>query len=694
MAAGAAMRRETVLSIVLPVGFLACALFSVALTRDSHSVAALWLANGLLAAGFVLLPLASAVRLGIVCAALSLGVNFATGAPLDAAPVFTSLNVFEAVVAALLVHRLFGAQKRISGLPDLMRLAFLAVAPAAGLTALLAGASLGFMGRPFETIALNWFTAHALGMMITLPAVLILFDRRGHREFRRSPTEELLVYAGVSAISLGAYLPSTFPTPLLVTPIMVVAAFRLGPRGAALSAVIMAVFSTLMVTLGPQSGIASLWTQTQRIHNLQFVIAAAFFTSLSVALIISEQARVRRLLAMRTRAARNAQGRAQAAGAAKGEFLATMSHEIRTPMNSILGFTQTLLRRDDLPTEARRQVDLIHRAGGSLLAVVNDILDFSKLEAGEVELAPEPRASSTVARDAVDIIAPSAVAKGLSLQLDLQGSVEDAVEIDELRLRQILLNLLSNAVKFTETGDVSLRLVARDLGDDVLLRFEVRDTGVGIPRERMHRLFQRFSQVDSSASRAFGGSGLGLAICKGLVEAMGGLIGVRSTPGVGSTFWFEITAPRAEIIAGDSDEGEAADLSALRVLLVDDHPMNRDLGATVLNLLGCEVTLAADGAEAVALVGQAPFDAILMDIHMPVMDGLEATRAIRALSGAAGQTPIIAMSADVLPETVQRCRQAGMTDAVGKPIRIEVLHEALARALSAGDEPEADSAAA
>ena len=450
----------------------------------------------------------------------------------------------------------------------------------------------------------------------------------------------------------------------------------------------MAIIATTMVTLGPAH--LDPLNQPLRILNLQFIIATALFTSLSVALILSEQARTRRLLAMRTRAAKRAQTRAQIASAAKGEFLATMSHEIRTPMNSILGFTQTLIRRDDLPAEARRQVELVHRAGGSLLAVVNDILDYSKLEAGEVELALQPQSPETIAQDAIDIIAPSAEACGLQIRLETTGPVHDMVLIDELRVRQILLNLLSNAVKFTEAGEVRLQLSVRDQGCEMLLRFEIHDTGVGIPKALMPRLFRRFSQADSSARRAFGGTGLGLAICKGLVEAMGGVIGVRSRPGLGSTFWFEISAEPASVLTDVADAAPSADLGRVRVLLVDDHPMNRDLGATVLKLLGCEVSLACDGAEAVDLAAATAFDAILMDIHMPVMDGVEATRAIRALEGPAAMAPIIAMSADVMPEMVERCRRAGMNDAVGKPIQIEALHAALARCIEAATVEVAD----
>lgn len=669
--------RDTLLGLVLTISFGATALFCVALTRESGGVAALWLPSGLMAAGFVLLPLRRAAMLAVGCTVAGVSVNLAVGAPLDALPLFAGLNIFEATLAALIVRRICGHRRRIADLATLLRIALLAIIPTTALTALMAGALLGYLTQSAPQIIVGWFTANALGMAISLPVVLLLADRREGQVPNRSQIEQITIYGLVALVSAVAYLPHSFPTPMLLTPALVAAAFRLGPRGVALSALMMAIIATTMVALGPAYHDAL--SQPQRILNLQFIIATALFTSLSVALILSEQARTQRLLAMRTRAAKRAQARAQAAGAAKGEFLATMSHEIRTPMNSILGFTQTLRRRQDLPEEARRQLELIHRAGGSLLAVVNDILDYSQLETGEVELALAPQTPRAVAQDALEIIAPSAEAKGLDIMLEETGPTDLPVMLDDLRVRQLLLNLLSNAVKFTATGQVRLKLTARDQGPDVLLRFEVQDTGVGIPRELMHRLFRRFSQADSSVSRAFGGSGLGLAICKGLVEAMGGLIGVKSQPGAGSVFWFEIVAEHAAI-APVIDEPSAPDaLGRVRVLLVDDHAMNRDLGATVLDLLGCDVALACDGAEALEAAREGGFDAILMDIHMPVMDGVEATRMIRALEGVAGQVPIIAMSADVMPEMVERCRRAGMSDTLGKPIQIEALHATLAR---------------
>jgi CheY-like chemotaxis protein/anti-sigma regulatory factor (Ser/Thr protein kinase) len=250
---------------------------------------------------------------------------------------------------------------------------------------------------------------------------------------------------------------------------------------------------------------------------------------------------------------------------------------------------------------------------------------------------------------------------------------------DDHRLGQVLLNLLNNAVKFTDAGGVTLALSVTSQGEQDLVRIAVVDTGPGIAPDAAERLFQRFSQVDSSVSRTHGGTGLGLAICKGLVDLMGGKVGVESTPGQGSTFWLEIPMARAEAIAEPAaDQDREQGLSA-HILLVDDHPMNRELGVTILSLLGCTADIACDGREAIEAAKTRRYDAILMDVHMPVVDGLAATRAIRALGGPVSMTPIIAMSADVLPEQVARMREAGMVDSVGKPVSIQALNDCLAR---------------
>ncbi|WP_340646976.1 ATP-binding protein, partial [Phenylobacterium sp.] len=416
-----------------------------------------------------------------------------------------------------------------------------------------------------------------------------------------------------------------------------------------------------------------------RITLSQVYLAMVFATGLIVALMATHQHRLRQILARRSASYMRARDRAQAASAAKTEFLAAMSHEIRTPLNSIIGFAQVLERRDDLPGDSRHQIGLIGRSGGALLTVVNDILDFSKVEAGRIDLDPKAVDLTQACESALSIVAESAERKGLTLAMTVEGEQGCAHVCDDHRLGQVLLNLLNNAIKFTDVGGVTLALSVVEAADFDRVRIAITDTGPGIAPAAAARLFQRFSQVDSSVSRTHGGTGLGLAICKGLVDLMGGKVGVDSIPGQGSTFWLEIPMARAQAITASEADQDAQPGLAAHILLVDDHPMNRELGIAILTLLGCTADLACDGREAIEAAQRGRYDAILMDVHMPVVDGLAATRAIRALTGPAAQTPIIAMSADVLPEQVARMREAGMVDSVGKPISIQDLHDCLAR---------------
>ena len=661
------------------VAYGASMAFSLSLTREGAGIATIWLAGGILAAGLLLLPRRWGLATATACFTVQFAYNLLVGNPLAAAAIFPALTIGEAAAAAWLARKVCGETMRLTSMSRVARLLLLVVAPATGLTAVLAADVFTLYGRSFNTVLSGWFYGHALGMAIMLPASLMVVRPDMVRDFRRTPFEQICLYGLVAAMSFVSVLPIRFPMPLLLFPLMALLAFRLGPRGAAVGTMIMAVvLSSLVVSLPSPPGGAT-WSLAERTRSLQFLIAINFFTSLATAMVIADQKRMKRLWARRTRIARAAQARAMAAGQAKTEFLATMSHEIRTPMSSIVGFTEVLLKREDLPEPARRQLALIDRAGASLLTVVNDILDFSKVEAGEVELSPAPINPRNVAQDAMAIVAEAARRKGLDLQLGFIGPVEAPVMLDDLRVRQILLNLLSNAIKFTDQGRVRLDLQAIEEPDGVLLRFRVTDTGPGVPSEQAARLFKRFSQGDSSVSRTHGGTGLGLAICRGLTELMGGKIGVESKPGAGATFWFEIPARRAAGPVREAASPEATAPLAARVLLVDDHPMNRELGATVLGLLGCEVILAENGEEAVAAAQTSGCDLILMDVHMPRMDGLEATRAIRALGGVCAAVPIIAMSADVMPEMEAACLRAGMNAAVGKPIQIQALHDVLTR---------------
>ena len=364
---------------------------------------------------------------------------------------------------------------------------------------------------------------------------------------------------------------------------------------------------------------------------------------------------------------RNKREEAEAAVVAKGQFLANMSHEIRTPLTGVIGFAGLLEAMKDLPPEARQYAARIHTSGEALLNIVNDILDFSKLEAEQFEIGGHPFSPAGLVEDTVSLVRVQADQKGLRVEVDPMPSVPPCLVGDDQRIRQVFLNLLTNAVKFTEAGEV--RVSAAYDRQVNRLRITVSDTGIGIAPEFTGRLFQRFSQIDGSNTRRYGGSGLGLAICKGLVEIMGGEIGVDSQPGIGSTFWFTVSVAPAEAAPPEEAPGPTPlDVRRLSLLVVDDVTTNRELVTAMLAPFGVQITEAVNGAAALEATGNQAFDLILMDLQMPVMDGLSATAAIRASANVNSRTPILALSANVLPAQIEACRLAGMDDHIAKPI--------------------------
>lgn len=587
-------------------------------------------------------------------------------------------NALEVLAAAAVLHGRNGLNSPWYGAQQLPRLLLASCAVPIFTAGAAAAAIQTGDGLPFGEQWLTWYLASTLAYVTLTPLLLTWAAKQAPRtEGPALPLRNRV--AGIALITIASVVVVRqelyAPLLLLSFPLVVLSAWWYKLPGAT------TVIATLAITGGwfaaRDAGALFLVLSSgaglpERVQALQLYLGAIVLCGLPFAALLAEQER------LWTQLRRKSDARA--------EFLAAMSHEIRTPLTGVLGMAD-LLAAQDLTAEQRRYVDSMRSSGRHLVTVINDILDFSRIETGKLSLETIDFRMPDMIEQVRSLIHPMALEKGLAFDARLAEGLPAVVKGDPTRLRQILLNLAGNAVKFTSQGSVHLDVTGTtDADGRVGYRFEVRDTGIGIPPDKLGILFAPFTQADRSTVREYGGSGLGLAISQRLAEAMGGRIAVDSKAGEGSIFTLEVA-----LAPGDPDYRSASATAALaaatpqRILVAEDVQINRDILQLALAARGHNVVFAHDGAAALECVQREAFDMVLMDVQMPVMDGVEATRRIRALAGDVRRIPIIGLTANVMSQEQTRYLQAGMNECLMKPIEWERLDAAIARHSSRGD---------
>ena len=668
--ASVARRLAMIAAIAASVFLVAWA--GVLLTRQNGRIASVWLANAVAVAILLRSPKQRWPELVAAVLAANFAANLANGDALLRGLVLSMLNAFEVLVVALPMQRRFGSGLSLGEVRPLGHFLLFAGLIAPLLSASGAALYLGISdGVAMAPLFKQWFLADALGLLTLTPLLLAIPRQLDFRLPARALLEPALILAITVVVTSIVYTQSA-SIQAWVIPCLLLAAFRMPAGGAALATAVVAAEAVLLTSIGSGPIAASPVDPSDRMLLLQSFIAVVVFITLPVSAVISE----RNLL---LKAATLARDEAHAAAHAKSNFLATMSHEIRTPMTGVLGMIELL--RADLPEDEReRYFSTLKQSATLLMTVLDDVLDFSKIESGNLSLASTDFDFEELAQSTLDLFTNAASQKGLLIAMHFDGSHGGIVRGDPVRLQQVMSNLISNAIKFTERGRVTIDIRPTAIGADQLnWRVEVRDTGIGIADQDLDRLFQPFVQADHSTSRRFGGTGLGLAISRWVIEAMDGKIGIESAPGRGSTFWFEVPLEQSD--AADW-RAPAVDLPIsqrrLDILVAEDNPVNQMLIGAILRRLGHKAILVENGRMAVEAALDQRFDCILMDMQMPEMDGLAATRAIRASLGPCAAVPIFALTADASPERRRFYDNAGLTGFMTKPIDRHALATRLA----------------
>jgi signal transduction histidine kinase/CheY-like chemotaxis protein len=676
--------------------FAACLLVGIWSARTFNAVV-IWPANGVMLAAALQLHKRQAIRVLAACFVLNIIGAIVRGDPQPMLWLNPVLNLFEACMAALIARRVCGAALDLRRPKRLANFALMAVVPAVLMSAFAILSVVGPM-RDY-TLPIYLFTLHrffdmeTLGLLLVAPALLLI--AKSHRFRSTAPASRLetgVVVALLMAVTASCFFQDRSPSLFLIFPFLLLVSFRTAPAWVAVSIIGVAVIGAsatvtghgpvLMTRLAAWPGLEAVPPLMRQLSVFYLFLLGVIITALPVSTVMSERRRLIQRLERRTELAQEARLRAEEADAAKSRFLALMSHEMRTPLNSVTGYAEVLARRPGLDAVAIDQLGHIQRSGDALLMLVEDVLEISR---GDDALSLAPLCLSDVIAVAAAPSRISAEDKGLGLTVDIRPDAAVMLIGDRRRLRQALHHLISNAVKFTEQGKVSI--LADRIGDEILIA--VTDSGCGLDMAGADRMFEAFVQGDDSISRTHIGAGIGLSLVQRHAALMGGSVVVDSHPGDGATFTLRLPlalapaeaqtsapAARPAAVAPVEDDYEPA---APRILVVDDHPANREVARLMLTAVGCETAEACDGDEAIAMAATQDFDLILMDVRMPRVDGLAATRAIRA----AGNTvPILAVTADAMPEDAARCLAAGMDDHLPKPISHHALYSAMERLLS------------